>query len=140
MKKLLYSLISLIFTASFVAASVFLPAEYANMKILRCEISETIYNSDNSVVSNNNYHRIFRIDEENEYVYLQKAPVDRVFEFNKDKIEFTLTTLADEYIMSSYITINRNENTYHSDTSITYDNPSYGTRNSKADGKCTYVD
>ena len=107
------------------------------MRILTCDITEHIYNGDN-LISTNNYRRIFRIDDENNKLYLNKAPIDEIVYYSADKINFKTQTMTDDFIMMSNVVINRNDNTYSAVSNITYDNPIYGARVSKSEGKCNF--
>ncbi len=128
-----------VFICEGVLANQFYP-EYNKMRIYRCDISETIYNNDNSVVSQNKYFRIFRLDDENKKIYLQKAPVDWILKYDDAVIKFKHSPLADDYIMNTSVTIDRINNTYESETEISYDNFAYSPRKSKAQGTCKYLD
>ena len=91
MKKLL-----ILFTFLMVGVSVFADAfvpDFTTMKVLKCEISETVYNQDNSVVVQNKYHRVFRLDDENRQIYLQKAPVDSISTYDDGQIQMYIQTL-----------------------------------------------
>ena len=57
MRKLLLILTFLMVGVS-VFADAFVP-DFDKMKVLKCEINETIYNQQNSVVDQNKYHRVF---------------------------------------------------------------------------------
>lgn len=135
MKKILFLSLGLLFAASSVLANQFYP-EFDGMKTIRCDISETLYNEDNSVVSQTQYHRIFNLDDPSKKIYLQKAPVDWLVYYGDDKIKFTQQPLADDYMMTSYVVIDRTENKYTSKTEITYDNPAFGIRHAEASGVC----
>ena len=98
-------------------ADQFVP-NFNEMKTIRCDVEENIYNEDNSVVSKTNYFRIFKLDDPNQKIYLQKAPVDWLSYYGEDKIEFTLQPLADDYIMTSAVVIDRIIYTYYSNTKM----------------------
>ncbi|MBP3821657.1 hypothetical protein J6G99_08460 [bacterium] len=138
MKKFILIYFLIIFTSN-VFANQFYP-EFDKMKLLRCEISETMYNQDNSVISKNSYHRFFRIDDENSKIYLQKAPVDNLLYYGLDKIQFKQETMSDDYIINSNIIIDRSDYSYSSTSRIIYDNVDFGVRNSKAQGSCKFID
>ncbi len=138
MKKLL-----ILFTFLMVGVSVFADAfvpDFTTMKVLKCEISETVYNQDNSVVVQNKYHRVFRLDDENRQIYLQKAPVDSISTYDDGQIQMYIQTLTDDSIISENITLNRFDNTYKGVSQITYDNEILGVRHAQSEGLCTLVD
>lgn len=121
-----------------VMADQFVP-DFNSMKIIRCDIEETLYNTNNSIVSRTKYFRIFRLDDENKKIYLQKAPVDWLLYYDSDKIRFTQQPLADEYMMTSNVILDRLNNTYSAKTQITYDNPVFESRHSEASGTCRFL-
>lgn len=137
MKKIL--LLTLILFGSCVLADQFVP-EFNTMKILRCDVQETLFNQDNSIVSKTQYHRIFRLDDPNKKIYLQKVPVDWLLEYSDDKIRFIQQPLADDYMMTSNVVLDRINNTYSAKTEITYDNPAFGIRHSEATGICKTIE
>lgn len=136
MKKiLLYTLLAFISVTPFVKADMYVP-EFDKMQIIKCEIDETLYNQDGSVVSQTNYHRLFRLDDENNIIYIQKEPANRIFYYGNDKIEFRDNSMTDDSMVVSNISINRADKTYTSSSQITYDNPDFGSRYAKAEGNC----
>ncbi len=137
MKKLL--VLFIIFIGLSCLADQFVP-EFNKMKLMRCEVQETLYNQDNSVVSKTQYHRIFRLDDENNKIYLQKVPVDWPLYYGEDKIKFIQQPLADDYMMTSRVEIDRINNTYTSETEITYDNDVFGQRHARAEGVCKIIE
>lgn len=138
MRKLLLILTFLMIGVS-VFADAFVP-DFDNMKVLKCEINETIYNQQNSVVAQNKYHRVFRLDDENRQIYLQKAPVDSISTYDESQIQMYIQTLTDDSIIAENITLNRFDNTYNGISQITYDNEILGVRHAKSEGICTLVD
>ena len=110
------------------------------MKTLRCDFEETLFDSDNSVVSKSKLFRVYKLDDENSKIYLQKEPIDRVLYYGDDRIEFVLQSMNDDVIIMSNININRQTNEYQSSSEITYDNFMFGTRTSKSVGMCRFVD
>lgn len=139
MKKFYLFFIFLIFSALQSGADQFVP-EFSTMRVIRCDVNETIYNQDNSVVSKTQYHRIFRLDDPNKKIYLGKAPVDWLLEYENDKIRFIQQPLADDYMMTSNVILNRMDNTYTAKTEITYDNPAFASRHAEASGICKPVE
>lgn len=136
-KVLLYLVFIFIFTTTYTKADQFVP-EFDKMQILKCDINEIIYNQDNSVVTKTSYHRLFRLDDENKKLYLQKEPVDTSY-YEKDKIIFKIQSMTDDFISSSDIEIDRNTNGYKSYSTIDYDNNMYGSRYGEATGTCNFV-
>lgn len=61
--KFTYILVGLFASMGVVNADMFVP-NFETMPAIRCDVSETIYNQDNTVVTHNKYFRIFRIDDE----------------------------------------------------------------------------
>lgn len=121
--------------SSGVFASQFVP-EFDKMKYLRCEIDETIYNQDNTVVSNSHYHRFYRLDDEYKQIYLQKEPVDMLIYYDTDKIQFHQQEMTDDFIEQTEVTLDRTSMKYFSNSRINYDNPDFGIRYSKGEGVC----
>lgn len=139
MKKLILPLVLVMsFMSASVNADMFVP-DFATMPALQCEISETIYNQDNSVVTHNKYHRIFRIDDPAKKVYLNKAPVDKLITIDNKKIEMQLQTLTDDTIILEKATLDRVNNTYSSTSQISYDSAFFAPRYAKAQGICKPV-
>lgn len=137
MKK--FFLLLLLFTPLRVFADAFVP-EFNKMQNLRCDFEETVYNQDDSVVSKSKRFRIFKLDDENQKIYLQKEPIDKVSYYGNDKIEFSLQSMTDDVIIMSNTVIDRNSMQYNSVSDITYDNFMFGTRKSKAVGVCKIID
>lgn len=135
-RYLLYTILTIIFTSSFVNADMYVP-EFDKMQTVKCEIDETLYNQDGSIVSQTSYHRLFRLDDENNLLYIQKEPANRIYYYGQDKIQFRDNSMTDDSIIVSNITINRTEKTYNSESQITYDNPDFGSRYAKAEGNCS---
>lgn len=135
-KTFLYSLIFLSFIPQIVFAEASVP-DFSNMKTLRCEVSETIYNQNNSVVTQNKYHRVFNLDDANKSIYLQKDAIYRILSYGDDKIEFQIQSMTDDSIIMSNIQIDRLSGNYISQSEITYDNEAFGVRHAKATGLCT---
>ncbi len=110
--------------------------DFSQMKTLRCDFTETIYDQNNSVVTENNRYKIFRLNDNEKRIYLQKEPIDRITYYENDKIKFNLQSLTDDFIEMSQTTIDRTDLTYTSTATMTYDNPIFGTRSSKSIGTC----
>lgn len=133
--NLIYIFTGLIFMAPAVLADMYVP-DFQTMPAIRCDITETIYNQDNSVVTKNKHYKIFRIDDTAKNVYLQKAPVDNLLYIDNEKIKIHLQTLTDDSIISENALIDRINNTYTSTSQIMYDNSAFAPRYSKSEGVC----
>lgn len=133
--KFTYILVGLFASMGVVNADMFVP-DFETMPAIRCDVSETIYNQDNTVVTHNKYFRIFRIDDEAKKVYLQKAPVDNLLYIDENKVQVHLQTLTDDSIISEQVTIDRTNNTYSGTSQIMYDNAMFQSRYAKSEGLC----
>ena len=133
--KFTYILVGLFASMGVVNADMFVP-DFETMPAIRCDVSETIYNQDNTVVTHNKYFRIFRIDDEAKKVYLQKAPVDNLLYIDEKKVQVHLQTLTDDSIISEQVTIDRTNNTYSGTSQIMYDNAMFQSRYAKSEGLC----
>ena len=133
--KFTYILVGIFASMGVVNADMFVP-DFETMPAIRCDVSETIYNQDNTVVTHNKYFRIFRIDDEAQKVYLQKAPVDNLLYIDENKIQIHLQTLTDDSIISEQVTIDRTNNTYSGTSQIMYDNAMFQSRYAKTNGLC----
>ncbi len=139
MKKLILPLVLVMsFMSASVNADMFVP-DFATMPALQCEIYETIYNQDNSIVTHNKFHRLFRIDDPAKKVYLNKAPVDKLINIDNEKIELQLQTLTDDSIILEKATLDRVNQTYTSTSQISYDSAFFAPRYSKSQGVCKPV-
>lgn len=135
MKKLLTTVLLLACGVGIAFADAFVP-DFDAMKVLRCEFVETIYNQDGSEVSQSNLFRIYSLEEEYKRIYLRREPIDKVLYYEADKIEFRLQSMTDDYISITNASINRETGEYISESTIDYDNPTFGTRKAKAIGVC----
>lgn len=133
--KFTYILVGLFASMGVVNADMFVP-DFVTMPAIRCDVYETIYNQDNTVVTHNKYFRIFRIDDEAKKVYLQKAPVDNLLYIDENKVQVHLQTLTDDSIISEQVTIDRTNNTYSGTSQIMYDNAMFQSRYAKSEGLC----
>lgn len=133
--KFTYILVGLFASMGVVNADMFVP-DFVTMPAIRCDVYETIYNQDNTVVTHNKYFRIFRIDDEAKKVYLQKAPVDNLLYIDEKKVQVHLQTLTDDSIISEQVTIDRTNNTYSGTSQIMYDNAMFQSRYAKSEGLC----
>ena len=107
------------------------------MKKIKCDVEETIFNQDGSVVTKNKYFRIFNLDDENQKIYLQKAPVDKINYYENDRVEFYIQSLTDDFIIQTNTVIERESGKYSSSSVIDYDSAFFGTRTAKAVGVCS---
>ena len=133
MKKFILSIFAFMFCLPALADYI----QFDKMDTFKCVMDETIYNSDNSVVSQNNYERIYRLDDLKNQIYLQKSPVNSISVYNTDEVEFNDQSMTDDFIMSSHVKLNRKTGEITSDGTINYDNSAFGQRYSKAHGNCT---
>ena len=134
MKKLFMTFLILSCGAA-VFADRYVP-EFDKMQLVNCEISETVYDKGDNVVSRNNYHRFLRFDDANNLLYSQKEPVSGVLKYDNNEVRYKEQSMTDDFIMYSDITINRVLNEYSAQSRIVYDNPEYPSRTAVAKGKC----
>lgn len=140
-KKLLYLILGLISTtvcSSTVFGYGYLP-DFTKMQNFRCDFEETIYNQDNSVVTQNNRFKIFKLDIPNKKIFINKEPIDHILYFENDKIEFKAQSMTDEFIELSHTVIDMNTLQYTSESNITYDNSIYGVKHTKSKGSCKFL-
>ena len=136
MKKILLFTFIILFASIGVSnADQYVP-EFDKMQNLYCEITETIYNNDNTQVSQTDYHRLFRLDDGTNTIYIQKERPSRIYYYGADKIQYREQSMTDDYIMISNVTIDRTNNLYNATSQITYDNMDYGSRRAVAEGNC----
>lgn len=114
--------------------------EFDKMQTMQCNISEIIYKDDNTIATRNNYYRIFRIDDKNNKIYMQKEPVYKLKTLDSSILEFDIQSMTDDYIMMSEISINRQNGQYSAISSIEYDNSIFGRRTGKSTGVCKILD
>jgi len=129
----------LLFASLGALADAYVP-EFNKMQTIRCDAEETLYNQDGSVVNRSKYFRIFRIDDEYQKLYIQKEPIDKILQYDKNIIKAALQSMTDDSIIMSTITIDRQTGEYFSESKINYDNESFGTRYSKSSGTCRVLD
>jgi len=139
MKKILLFIFLIVFASIGVSnADQYVP-EFDKMQIMRCEITETIYNEDNTQVSQSDYHRLLRLDDQTSTIYVQKERPSRIYYYGNDKVQYKEQSMTDDYIMISNVMIDRVNNLYNSTSQITYDNMGYGSRRAVAEGNCKIV-
>ncbi len=135
MKNIILIFIITIIFCSSVLADQYVP-EFGKMQIMRCEVGETTFNADGSVVSKTNYHRLVRFDDENNKIYIQKEPVANIKKIGDNTFSFATEMITDDSIISSQIQIDRNTLRYVSQSEIVYDNAAFGVYSAKAEGEC----
>lgn len=137
-RKLLYLFISVIISSTVVWGYGYVP-DYSKMRDFRCDFEETIYNQDNTVVTQNNCFKVFKIDKPNKKIFINKEPIDNILYFEDDKIEYKLQSMTDEFIDISKVSIDMNTLQYFSESTITYDNPIFGVRHAISRGSCRFL-
>lgn len=135
MKRLFFILILTLLTASKVLADKFVP-NFAQMKNLKCTINEEIKEKNGEIVTKNLYYRFYNLDDENQKIYLQKAPVDKILAYDENKIEFLSKHLTDDFIMQSKILIDRSDYSIKIFSTIDYDSDFFSSRSAYGVGKC----
>ena len=138
MKVIILFILSLIFISLKAFADAYVP-EFDKMQTLRCDISEIIYNTDNTVATRNNYFRTIRIDDENNKVYVQKEPVYKLKTVDGSLVEFEMQSMTDDFIVMSEISINRQNGQYSATSVIEYDNSAFESRIGKSTGVCKII-
>jgi len=139
MKKFLLLILLMLFVSGIVYADKYNP-DFGSFKTLYCEISETIYNSDNSVLSKTGYHRLFHVDDADKILFINKEPVDGIISYDENNIRYRIQTMSDDYIKISVVNVDRVNMTYSASADITYDNPEFGVKTSKSEGVCKFLD
>jgi hypothetical protein len=118
-------------------ADEFVP-DFNSMQIVQCDISETL-SINNSPVAKYNYHRLYRLDDPYNKIYLNKEPIDYITFYDNDKIEFNLQSMTDESITNAHSVINRQSWEYSSTGEVFYDNPDFEPKQVSAIGICKPV-
>lgn len=127
----------MLFSGFEVLADSYVP-DFEGMQYLKCEISDTLYNADNSLVSKVNYYRYYHIDDVNKKVYLQKEPLDVMY-FLDSNLRFKVRAMTDDFVVLSDVEINRLTGEFVSNSLITYDNLMYPQRHGLAKGNCKII-
>ena len=136
MKKVLTLTIVFILSGlSTVLADKFVP-EFDKMTNLKCTINEEIFEQDGKPATKNVYYRYYKLDDEKQKIYLQKAPVDKILSYDDEKIEFLTQHLTDDFIMQSKIVINKMDNSIKSTSEINYDSDMFPNLKAKGIGTC----
>ena len=137
MKKIF--LVMFIFLSSGITTKVladrFIP-EFDKMSNIKCTIKEEIYEKDGQLVTQNVYYRYYKLDDENQKIYLQKAPIDKILFYDENKIAFKSQHLTDDFIIQSDVTIDRTTNSIKSISTIEYDNEIFQPRKAVGRGTC----
>ena len=137
MKKLFTCLIILSFLAPFCFADQYVP-EFDKMKIMRCEVVETVFEGDKEKAVNG-YHRTYRLDDEYHNIYLEKDFINGLAHYSDDKIIYNEQTMTDFSMVTSHIEINRKDMKITVSSRIEYDNPDFGVKESVGVGECKYL-
>ena len=137
MKKIFLSLALLSFLTPFCFADQYVP-EFNKMKVMRCEIVETVFENDKEKAING-YHRTYRLDDEYQNIYLEKDFINGLAYYGDDKIIYNEQTMTDFSIVSTHVEIDRKEMKITVSSRIEYDNPDFGEKESVGIGECKYL-
>lgn len=137
MKKIFLSLALSSFLAPFCFADQYVP-EFNKMKVMRCEIVETVFENDKEKAVNG-YHRTYRLDDEYQNIYLEKDFINGLAYYGDDKIIYNEQTMTDFSIVSTHVEIDRKEMKITVSSRIEYDNPDFGEKESVGVGECKYL-
>lgn len=137
MKKLLLIIVILYFSISYSFADQYVP-EFDKMKLLRCDVVETVYQNEQEKAVTG-YYRIFRLDDEYKNLYLQKDFINGLSYYGDDKIIYNEQTMTDFSIVSTHVEIDRQQMKYQSSSRIEYDNPDFGVQDAVGIGSCKYL-
>ena len=138
MNKKILLITSILMIPSMAISDAFVP-NFDDMKNLRCDFEETVYDSNNTQVSISKQHRLYRIDAPYYKIYNNREPIDHVTYFGSDKIEFDLQSMNDESITMSHTLIDLINGKYSSSAEITYDNEVFGVQRSESSGVCKFL-
>lgn len=137
MKKISLLLIVFIIFGLYVRADQYVP-EFNKMKVMRCEVVETVFENDKEKAVNG-YHRTYRLDDEYQNIYLEKDFINGLYSYDDDKIVYNEQTMTDFSIVSSHVEIDRKEMKITISSRIEYDNPDFGVQESVGIGECKYL-
>lgn len=137
MKKIFLSLALLSFLTPFCFADQYVP-EFNKMKVMRCEVVETVFENDKEKAVNG-YHRTYRLDDEYQNIYLEKDFINGLAYYGDDKIIYNEQTMTDFSIVSTHVEIDRKEMKITVSSRIEYDNPDFGEKESVGIGECKYL-
>lgn len=137
MKKIFLSLILLSFLTPLCFANQYVP-EFNKMKVMRCEVVETVFENDKEKAVNG-YHRTYRLDDEYQNIYLEKDFINGLAYYGDDKIIYNEQTMTDFSIVSTHVEIDRKEMKITVSSRIEFDNPDFGEKESVGIGECKYL-
>ena len=137
MKKIFLSLVLLSFLAPLCFADQYVP-EFNKMKVMRCEVVETVFENDKEKAVNA-YHRTYRLDDEYQNIYLEKDFINGLAYYGADKIIYNEQAMTDYAIVSTHVEIDRQQMKYQSSSRIEYDNPDFGVQDAVGIGTCKYL-
>ncbi len=137
MKKIFLSLALLSFLTPLCFADQYVP-EFDKMKVMRCEVVETVFENDREKAVNG-YHRTYRLDDEYQNIYLEKDFINGLAYYGDDKIIYNEQTMTDFSIVSTNVEIDRKEMKITVSSRIEYDNPDFGEKESVGIGECKYL-
>lgn len=137
MKKIFLSLALLSFLTPLCFADQYVP-EFDKMKVMRCEVVETVFENDKEKAVNG-YHRTYRLDDEYQNIYLEKDFINGLAYYGDDKIIYNEQTMTDFSIVSTHVEIDRKEMKITVSSRIEYDNPDFGEKESVGIGECKYL-
>jgi len=137
MKKIFLSLALSSFLTPFCFADQYVP-EFNKMKIMRCEVVETVFENEKEKAVNG-YHRTYRLDDEYQNIYLEKDFINGLAYYGDDKIIYNEQTMTDFSIVSTHVEIDRKEMKITVSSRIEYDNPDFGEKESVGVGECKYL-
>lgn len=137
MKKIFLSLALLSFLTPFCFADQYVP-EFNKMKVMRCEVVETVFENDKEKAVNG-YHRTYRLDDEYQNIYLEKDFINGLAYYGDDKVIYNEQTMTDFSIVSTHVEIDRKEMKITVSSRIEYDNPDFGEKESVGIGECKYL-
>ena len=112
--------------------------EFSKMKVMRCEVVETVFENDKEKAVNS-YHRVYRLDDEWKNIYLEKDFINSLAYYDNDKIIYNEQTMTDFSIVSSHVEIDRKEMKITISSRIEYDNPDFGSLESVGVGECKFI-
>ena len=137
MKKIFLSLALLSFLTPLCFADQYVP-EFDKMKVMRCEVVETVFENDKEKAVNG-YHRTYRLDDGYQNIYLEKDFINGLAYYDDDKIIYNEQTMTDFSIVSTHVEIDRKEMKITVSSRIEYDNPDFGEKESVGIGECKYL-
>ncbi len=137
MKKIFCILAIVILFVPFCLADQYVP-EFDKMKVLRCDVVETVFENDKEKAVNG-YHRIYRLDDEYKNIYLQKEFINGLAHYDENKIVYNEQTMTDFSIVSSHVEIDRQAMKITISSHVEYDNPDFGSQETIGIGECKYL-